>query len=151
MTRIFAIANQKGGVGKTTTAVNLAASLSLNGKRVLLIDLDPQGNSTTACGLDKYAVHATANELLLGELGILDCIHPSQGADFDVIPANGELTTAEVRLVSKIGREMVLRHALQGVLAKYDIILRDCPPELNILTVNALVADQNVIVPMQCE
>ncbi len=151
MTRIFAIANQKGGVGKTTTAVNLAASLSLNGKRVLLIDLDPQGNSTTACGLDKYAVHATANELLLGELGILDCIHPSQGADFDVIPANGELTTAEVRLVSKIGREMVLRHALQGVLANYDIILMDCPPALNILTVNALVAAQNVIVPMQCE
>ena len=151
MTRIFAIANQKGGVGKTTTAVNLAAGLALGDKRVLLIDLDPQGNSTTACGLDKHAFHPTANELLLGEQDINACIHASQCGDYDVIPANGELTTAEVRLVSKIGREMVLRLALQNILARYDIVLIDCPPALNILTVNALVAAQDVIVPMQCE
>ena len=151
MTRIFAIANQKGGVGKTTTAVNLAAGLALGDKRVLLIDLDPQGNSTTACGLDKHTIHPTANELLLGEQDIHACTHPSLGSDFDVIPANGELTTAEVRLVSKIGREMVLRLALQSVQERYDVVLMDCPPALNILTVNALVAAQEVIVPMQCE
>ncbi|MDD2892982.1 MAG: ParA family protein [Halothiobacillaceae bacterium] len=151
MTRIFAIANQKGGVGKTTTAVNLAASLSLSGKRVLLIDLDPQGNSTTACGLDKHSIRSTANELLLGEQDVLSCIHPSQSGDYAVIPANGELTTAEVRLVSKIGREMVLRLALQQISERYDIVLIDCPPALNILTVNALVAAEDVIVPMQCE
>ncbi|MEW5838569.1 MAG: ParA family protein [Pseudomonadota bacterium] len=151
MTRIFAIANQKGGVGKTTTAVNLAAALAMDGKRVLLIDLDPQGNSTTACGLDKHRAHPSANELLLGEQTISACIHASAQGDYAVIPANGDLTTAEVRLVSKIGREMVLRQALMQIPERYDIVLIDCPPALNILTVNALVAADKVIVPMQCE
>ncbi len=151
MTRIFAIANQKGGVGKTTTAVNLAAALAQDGRRVLLIDLDPQGNATTACGLDKHAIQPTANELLLGEQSVEACIHPSPSGSFDVIPANGDLTTAEVRLVSKIGRELVLRQALHGLGNTYDFILIDCPPALNSLTVNALVAAEDVIVPMQCE
>ena len=151
MTRIFAIANQKGGVGKTTTAVNLAAGLALGGQRVLLIDFDPQGNSSTACGLDKHAIQPTANELLLGEQEITACIHASAHGHYDVIPSNGELTTAEVRLVSKIGREMVLRQALTQIQGRYDIVLIDCPPALNILTINALVAAEDVIVPMQCE
>jgi chromosome partitioning protein len=150
MTRILAIANQKGGVGKTTTAVNLAAALALAGQRVLLIDLDPQANATTACGLDKHSISPTATELLLGDADIRACIHPSQGG-YDVLPSNGDLTTAEVRLVSRIGREMVLRQALQSVQSHYQVILIDCPPALNILTVNALVAAEDVLVPMQCE
>lgn len=148
---VFAIANQKGGVGKTTTAVNLAAGMALGDKRVLLIDFDPQGNTTTASGLDKHTIAPTAAELLLGEAEIGACIHPTGSGDFDILPANGDLTAAEVRLVSKIGREMVLRNALQTVLERYDVVIIDCPPALNILTVNALVAAQGVVVPMQCE
>ncbi len=148
---VLAIANQKGGVGKTTTAVNLAAGMALGDKRVLLIDFDPQGNATTASGLDKREIRPTAAELLLGEAGIEACIHASHSGDFDILPANGDLTAAEVRLVSRIGREMILRNALQAVRERYDVVIIDCPPALNILTVNALVAARGVIVPMQCE
>ena len=148
MSRIIAIANQKGGVGKTTTCVNLVCALKLKGKRVLLVDCDPQGNSTSGMGVDKNTVPGTY-ELLLKNADAYDCIrHTDYG---DVIPANKELSGAAVELVRSPKREYVLKRALQTVYNDYDYIFIDCPPSLELLTLNALVAANSVMIPMQCE
>lgn len=152
MNRVIAIANQKGGVGKTTTAVNLAASLAATQRRVLLVDLDPQGNATMGCGVEKTAVVHGSCEVLLGESTAQQAIVKVESANFWLLPTNPDLTSAEVRLLTMVvGRESRLRDALAPVRADYDLILIDCPPSLNMLTLNALVAADSVIVPMQCE
>ncbi len=150
MTQTLAITNQKGGVGKTTTCVNLAASLTRLGKRVLVIDLDPQGNATTGSGVDKHADDPTSCELLLGDTTVERAAHRVE-AGYDLVPANGDLTVAEVRLMDQERREYRLREALETAAAHYDYILIDCPPSLNLLTVNGLVAADGVMIPMQCE
>jgi chromosome partitioning protein len=152
MKRVIAVANQKGGVGKTTTAVNLAASLTATKRRVLLIDLDPQGNATMGCGVDKNAQAHTSCDVLLGDCGAAEALVPVEYGGFMLMPANQDLTAAEVRLLAMIaGREFKLRNALKGIRDEFDVILIDCPPALNMLTLNALVAADSVMVPMQCE
>ena len=152
MNRVIAITNQKGGVGKTTTAVNLAASLAATRRRVLLIDLDPQGNATTGSGIDKSQLARGTLEVLLGECGVADAALALSTPGMMLLPANQDLTAAEVQLLAfPAGRERRLREALAPVLDRYDVVLIDCPPSLNILTVNALVAAEGVLIPMQCE
>lgn len=148
--KVLAITNQKGGVGKTTTAVNLAACLAALDARVLLIDLDPQGNATTGCGLAKKESLPTVYQLLVGISGLSEVCHATDFG-FDVLPANRELAGAEVELIDIDRREYRLRDALQAGHATYDFILIDCPPALNMLTVNGLVAADSVLIPMQCE
>jgi chromosome partitioning protein len=150
-TRILAITNQKGGVGKTTTGVNLAASLAAARRRVLLVDLDPQGNATMGSGVDKRSRQATVYQVLLGSHGIADVRVRSEQGGYDLVPANRELAGAEVELVEMEHRETQLKDALAAVAHDYDFILIDCPPALNLLTVNGLTAAQAVMIPMQCE
>jgi chromosome partitioning protein len=150
MSRIIAIANQKGGVGKTTSAVNLCAALAASGKRVLLVDLDPQGNATMGAGIEKRDLTHSITELLLGESAFADALRRSEEG-FDVIPGNIDLTAAEIQLMDLPQREMRLKNALHPVRGAYDYILIDCPPSLSLLTLNALAAADGIIVPMQCE
>lgn len=149
--QVFAFANQKGGVGKTTCCVNLAASLSLSKYKILLCDLDPQGNATMSSGVDKSALTYSMNDLLQGAAEIEDVIIEQTPAGYDLLPANSDLTMSEALLVKKRDQQLTLSQKLESVQEKYDFIFFDCPPSLNMLTVNALVAANQVIVAMQCE
>lgn len=149
--RILAVANQKGGVGKTTTSVNLAASLAAARRKVLLVDMDPQGNATMGSGMDKEPLQFTACDVLLDEVPLQRALVTAEDAGYHLLPANADLTGAEVGLMEELAREVRLRQALEPLRAGYDFIFIDCPPALNMLTVNALVAADSVIIPMQCE
>lgn len=151
VSRIYAITNQKGGVGKTTTCVNLAASLVATKKKVLLVDMDPQGNATMGSGVDKNGVEASIYDVLTARAPADQVILTCEQSGYDLLPANGDLTAAEVELLSQPEKEKRLKHSLQSVKAQYDYILIDCPPSLNMLTVNALTACDGVLIPMQCE
>lgn len=151
MSKVLAIANQKGGVGKTTTSVNLAASLAATKRKVLLIDLDPQGNATMGSGVDKAQLEHSVYDVLTDRCTFAEGLHRSEEGGYDLLPANADLTAAEVELLDMKMKESRLRYALAGVRNHYDFILIDCPPSLNMLTVNALVAADGVLIPMQCE
>jgi chromosome partitioning protein len=151
LARIFAVANQKGGVGKTTTCVNLAASLAVTRKRVLMVDLDPQGNATMGSGIDKYELEQSTYDVLVHQRPVSRTRCFSEAGAYDVLPANGDLTAAEVELIETPHKERRLREALDPVASEYDFILIDCPPSLNMLTLNGLVAADSVLIPMQCE
>lgn len=149
--RIIAVTNQKGGVGKTTTAINLSACLAAEGKRVLAIDADQQGNTTSGLGLDKNGVPLTIYDIFLGEASLTEVKQPTCVEGLEVVPANINLTGAEIELIGKNDREFIIREELEKIKDDYDFIIIDCPPSLNLITINALVAADTVLVPIQCE
>ena len=151
MQRVLALANQKGGVGKTTTAVNLSVFLARSGHRTLLVDIDPQANATSSLGVDKLALQGTVYDALAGERPVTECLLRDVRSGLDLLPANGMLAGAEVELVGAPRREFRLRDALEPVVGEYEVVLIDCPPSLGLLTVNALTAAREVIIPIQCE
>jgi chromosome partitioning protein len=151
MSNIIAIANQKGGVGKTTTAVNLSACIAEKGKRVLLLDIDPQGNSTSGLGIDKASLKSSAYDLLINNASAKSVTIPTMIKTLDIIPANIDLVGAEIEMVSAMAREHILKTALQQIKDEYDYIFMDCPPSLGLITLNALTAADKILVPIQCE
>ncbi|MDD7147144.1 MAG: AAA family ATPase [Lachnospiraceae bacterium] len=151
MSRIIAIANQKGGVGKTTTAINLSASLAEKGKKVLLIDTDPQGNATSGFGIDKNELDNTIYELILGECSVQDCIIKEVIQGVSILPSNVNLAAAEIELIGVDKKEYILKNEIDWVRDEYDFIIIDCPPSLSMLTVNAMTTADSVLVPIQCE
>lgn len=151
MGKVIAVTNQKGGVGKTTTSVNLAAALAAAKRQILLVDLDPQGNAAMGCGIDKNEIELSSCDLLLNEAPATDIMVKPENVEFSVIPGNADLTAAEVQLMDAEHRERRLADALLGVKGQFDYILIDCPPSLNMLTLNAMVGADSVLIPMQCE
>ncbi len=151
MVKVLSLANQKGGVGKTTTSVNLAASLAATKRKVLLIDLDPQGNATMGVGIDKNSLEETFCDVLISGLDVKSCIHHLEDVGIDVLPSNADLTAAEVELMRSKNAQNRLKDAISSIKNDYEYVLIDCPPALNMLTLNALVASDGVIIPMQCE
>lgn len=149
--RVIAVANQKGGVGKTTTVVNLAAGLAEMGRRVLIVDLDPQGNATMGSGIAKGSLATSVYQVLLGDVGVAEARQPAKEGGYHVLPANRDVGGAELELVHELAREARLKNALSEVLGEYDYIFVDCPPSLNLLTLNGLVAAESVLIPMVCE
>ena len=151
MGRIIAVANQKGGVGKTTTSINLAACLAEKGKKVLAVDMDPQGNLTSGLGVDKDSVEKSIYELIIGEVDIKEVINKEVLENLDIIPTSIDLSAAEIELIGVDDKEYILRNAIDQVKDQYDFVIIDCPPSLNMLTINALTAATSVLVPIQCE
>ena len=151
MAKTIAICNQKGGTGKTTTAVNLAAALALSGKRVLIVDIDPQGNATSGLGIDKHALKHSIYHILVNNLAVEDIIRPTEIKNLSIIPSNLELTGAEIELVGFVARESRLKNSLISIKDQFDFILIDCPPSLGLLTLNAMMAADSVLIPIQCE
>ncbi len=151
MGRVIVVANQKGGVGKTTTAINLSACLAETGKKVLAIDMDPQGNMTSGLGVDKDATEKTAYELLLGEVKLEECLQKSVVDSLDLLASNINLAAAEIELIGEEEKEFILQRGLEAVRDQYNYIIIDCPPSLNVLTINAMCAADTVLVPIQCE
>lgn len=151
MGRIIAIANQKGGVGKTTTAINLSASLASLGQKVLALDLDPQGNMTSGLGVDKDQVKNSVYDLIIGQIGIEECICKEVIENLDVLPSNINLSAAEIELIGVDNKEYIIRNEMEKVRSQYDFVIIDCPPALSMLTINAMTTADSVLVPIQCE